>query len=1616
MRRYLLTPNDRALQNSSNEVVYGMGSRHWYYPRKEQSVLIRDMSGGALQIKKQKFNFNPDTTEFTEFFSNFIINIFGKENAILLKQHHSQPIISTFVNAINKTLRNFPPSDQWITHRSFNANIDLIGNTIYEDVIIENIEIGVPSQEKPRYKLPGFIKSRYKLTQQGFLFEQVEFSNSVLRNLCLGHQKTCITQEDVDFAQTEEEFFSLMESLYYSEDKELRFYFDENQGRQETNPLDLLIKINNAIEEIQKAKDKKSQYLRLIECLESVFSSTQEIAFTRLDELAQTATGQQTLFSLIDGYINTNNNELINAILKQPHRPSAQFILQKMYEARKKIGTTTLEEAITTLSKKIGNITSHTDVFSAKTCINSFIHKNQANSRIYPVEQNRLMLAHKIMTMESKQKYNILYNHRELAKILSAEQAFELSMSDIAFAKLLLPIFSRTKTTENVQFSSEQEGEIIAQHPELFLSFYKKKPSWFANTRLGRWLCKNSPCYRLDGDTLATACIKIKPPSNEWISWEPTEQDKNCVVQHNKILFIDIPEKNVCALGYCNNGQYYQENFSTVEERSIAFGNLKFNSTEEDSALSLILKDEQLKEKLSSASQDKRSEFYFFQLQFQKKQKFLSESQADLYTTPKSPKPRRNRKLYPNGYDLCLMSNDPKREPWKLYIESTKEGLEYEVIGLDNKLKTATIPWDKLNEFPWDAEKIKNLKNQFLPKLLDVTSNAGHTHPNSGQSIQVNSPITKKEKIQSYDYTMLFLKLLLTSYNQENTETVNYRRKLIDLLINYIKKDIDDVQTSAQLMQLLKWLNNLENKSPKQLSENDTTLTEEDKKFLMRFDKILDVSQISKNVLNKILEDDELLDKLLTHIFSKFNEDENIKIVHLEKLSQILAEQEESLADQLKKKATFKKELIQKRRTFINTTKRAEKFRQKLAKFYLNNNYKEKIHNSEILCDSLARLNDPDLLVDVFIAGDMNLREELLLQQFLDKLILDKRTDTDGKKYIEKFRKLINGVEDSNAIVSSLLEKIKEYKYWREQLIKHPGLLQLILSHESVTDEFEHILRENSDLAHVIMQGFIDNNTSPTQQQCEVLLQLCQEDVSIDFFQVFLKFDYVKGYFDGQKTNVVDLIVKVGNINTIAQLAIENQLFNTDTVRDHLLNHLGLLHLKQLNALLEKKKEWVENIIKKLTENNNEMFKHFIIFSVTIINPPTLLEDIYQFLMFMYKYITIHSELNIDAVLKKLLESKQHKKIKELLEKYTVGYDFMQELICPNKETSKDENDRIELINWVLTNISQYKNHHNNTLNDLNTFVTSPCFDRISLKTFKTILSTLCEMNLHSAIRALFKHLPPQTKISDVLKEYNQYVKNPDLTQQVIEAIKNKEASYLEWLIENGLELTPAYFIAAKEKAQKDDNGKVLQTLLFKSRNQPNLKLEILNNIIDAVTKQRSPSENSSRDSDRPITAIEIAYQQICNADSAETVMNIIKNFEQINCLIKNQETGIKTTLFGFRWDQRKISEEWAWILKAAKNKLLELSCKSRKKLNEKQITFIRTNRYGVKAPTTSSLIYFKYINGSHKKNDEGTKKMAPSIFRKELEKEKRKTEQWYKKTTSIRARMKNENPITHSN
>jgi hypothetical protein len=90
------------------------------------------------------------------------------------------------------------------------------------------------------------------------------------------------------------------------------------------------------------------------------------------------------------------------------------------------------------------------------------------------------------------------------------------------------------------------------------------------------------------------------------------------------------------------------------------------------------------------------------------------------------------------GYDLGLMS-DTSRHSGIIYLKDTTKNttkvLQYEVIGLDGKLKNNTIPWNELGDtlptdFPRNLPDIitqSKYKSKFLQALLDDTSRVGHT-------------------------------------------------------------------------------------------------------------------------------------------------------------------------------------------------------------------------------------------------------------------------------------------------------------------------------------------------------------------------------------------------------------------------------------------------------------------------------------------------------------------------------------------------------------------------------------------------------------------------------------------------------------------------------------------------------------------------------------------------------------------------------------------------------------------------------------------------------------------------------------------------------------------------
>jgi hypothetical protein len=72
-------------------------------------------------------------------------------------------------------------------------------------------------------------------------------------------------------------------------------------------------------------------------------------------------------------------------------------------------------------------------------------------------------------------------------------------------------------------------------------------------------------------------------------------------------------------------------------------------------------------------------------------------------------------------YDLAPLS-DIERDPRKIYINPTPAGLQYEVMGLDGKTKSAVIPWDKLPNCPKKLEEIMVSKNYFLTHIVKIAA------------------------------------------------------------------------------------------------------------------------------------------------------------------------------------------------------------------------------------------------------------------------------------------------------------------------------------------------------------------------------------------------------------------------------------------------------------------------------------------------------------------------------------------------------------------------------------------------------------------------------------------------------------------------------------------------------------------------------------------------------------------------------------------------------------------------------------------------------------------------------------------------------------------------------
>lgn len=92
---------------------------------------------------------------------------------------------------------------------------------------------------------------------------------------------------------------------------------------------------------------------------------------------------------------------------------------------------------------------------------------------------------------------------------------------------------------------------------------------------------------------------------------------------------------------------------------------------------------------------------------------------------------------------LSLKAN-PAHETQTLYLKTTNEGLQYELINLEGRLETSVIPWKKLAGFPHDVSDLIASKNKFLPKLLELTTNAGQTLSSADLQFDELKPLLQK--------------------------------------------------------------------------------------------------------------------------------------------------------------------------------------------------------------------------------------------------------------------------------------------------------------------------------------------------------------------------------------------------------------------------------------------------------------------------------------------------------------------------------------------------------------------------------------------------------------------------------------------------------------------------------------------------------------------------------------------------------------------------------------------------------------------------------------------------------------------------------------------------------
>jgi len=136
------------------------------------------------------------------------------------------------------------------------------------------------------------------------------------------------------------------------------------------------------------------------------------------------------------------------------------------------------------------------------------------------------------------------------------------------------------------------------------------------------------------------------------------------------------------------------------------------------------------------------------------------------------------------GYDVGKKS-ERERQPGKFYIECTDEGLAYEVIGRNNKLKSGIISWHTFPWFPRNETDIIQHKNILLGALLIETNKKQDT------------PLVRYPHFEKMEHINWEIKYLIQYIqdNKRNELTEEVRKKIQDGMQNITNQLADYIRT-----------------------------------------------------------------------------------------------------------------------------------------------------------------------------------------------------------------------------------------------------------------------------------------------------------------------------------------------------------------------------------------------------------------------------------------------------------------------------------------------------------------------------------------------------------------------------------------------------------------------------------------------------------------------------------------------------------------------------------------------------------------------------------------------------------------------------------------------------